>query len=352
MMRYIFTVIFFITIFLTAAAQPSLKKVSEELVISNAPFKECHASSIVEILPGKLMVTFFGGTGEGEKDVTIWQATQQNNRWNFPVSIADGIVNDALRYPCWNPVLFKTSGEKLFLFYKVGPTPAQWWGMFKTSMDNGKTWGMPQKLPDGILGPIKNKPVQLWDGSVLSPSSKEENNVWKVYMEKSTDTGNTWQLIPVDTGSKFKVIQPAVLAYPDKRIQILCRSDQDKIVQAWSEDEGKTWSKLSTTQLPNPNSGIDAVTLKNGWQLLVYNPTVKGKDWANGRQKLNVAVSKDGTVWKDVVVLENGTSEEFSYPAVIETSDGKVHITYTYNRKNIKHVVLEEKKKDEKLLRN
>ena len=156
MMRYIFTVIFFITIFLTAAAQPSLKKVSEELVISNAPFKECHASSIVEILPGKLMVTFFGGTGEGEKDVTIWQATQQNNRWNFPVSIADGIVNDALRYPCWNPVLFKTSGEKLFLFYKVGPTPAQWWGMFKTSMDNGKTWGMPQKLPDGILGPIKN----------------------------------------------------------------------------------------------------------------------------------------------------------------------------------------------------
>ncbi len=76
-------------------------------------------------------------------------------------------------------------------------------------------------------------------------------------------------------------------------------------------------------------------------RILVYNPTTSGKEWSNGRAKLNVAMSKDGKQWTEIAVLENGTSEEYSYPAVIQASDGKVHITYTYNRRNVKHVVLE-----------
>jgi alpha-L-fucosidase len=94
--------------------------------------------------------------------------------------------------------------------------------------------------------------------------------------------------------------------------------------------------------LPNPNSGTDAVTLKNGLQLIVYNPDLPGKDWFNGRSRLRVAASRDGAHWEDVVVLEDGTTEEFSYPAIIQSRDGLVHITYTYDRKNIKHVVLQE----------
>lgn len=125
---------------------------------------------------------------------------------------------------------------------------------------------------------------------------------------------------------------------PGNKLQILARSRNDRVIQAYSEDNGKTWGALSKTNLPNPNSGIDALTLKNGWQLLVYNPTTSGP---NGRAKLNVAVSKDGISWRDAVILENGTTQEYSYPAVIQTKDGKVHITYTYDRKNVKHVVLE-----------
>ena len=109
-------------------------------------------------------------------------------------------------------------------------------------------------------------------------------------------------------------------------------------MQAFSQDNGETWSQISRTAFPNPNSGTDAITLSNGLHLLVYNPTVKGK---NGRSKLSVALSKTGENWQEVLSLENEKKGEFSYPAVIESSDGKIHISYTHNRRNIKHVVLE-----------
>ncbi|MDB5278312.1 MAG: sialidase [Ferruginibacter sp.] len=340
MTKYFLTTAFCFTAFCSIFGQARWRVLLSEMIVQNPVFQECHASTIAEVAPGKLMASFFAGTGEGEKDVAIWLATCDHGKWTTPAVIADGIINDTLRYPCWNPVLFKSKDGKLFLFYKEGPRPFNWWGMVKTSDDNGVTWSLPERLATGILGPIKNKPVQMVDGTIFSPSSKEENDVWKVYIEKSTDKGNSWQLIPVDTGNAFRVIQPTILLYPHQRLQMLCRSNQDKIVQSWSNNNGQTWSKFSLTQLPNPNSGIDAVTLKGGVQMLVYNPATKGKEWSNGRQKLHVAISKDGLNWKDIIVLENGTSEEFSYPAIIETTDGKVHITYTYDRKNIKHVVL------------
>ncbi|WP_018616966.1 sialidase family protein [Segetibacter koreensis] len=336
--KTLFIGLFFLSF--TCRGQNSWRIAKEELIFNNPPFAQCHASTIVEVKPGKRMVAYFAGTGEGHKDVSIWLSVEEKGKWNVPVLIADGVINDTLRYPSWNPVLFKAKEGKLFLFYKVGPSPREWWGMVRTSTDDGKTWTAPQKLPDGILGPIKNKPVQLSDGTILAPSSTETRESWKVHIEKSTDLGATWQSIPVDPNTAFDVIQPSILFHPGKRLQIVCRSKNDKIIEAYSEDNGNTWGTLSKTDLPNPNSGIDAVTLKNGWQLLVYNPT-KSKEVFNERAKLNVAVSKNGKDWTDVAILENGTKEEYSYPAVIETKDGKVHITYTYDRKNVKHVVLE-----------
>jgi len=126
---------------------------------------------------------------------------------------------------------------------------------------------------------------------------------------------------------------------PNKIIQdIKHTSRNNAIIQAFSDDKGNSWGALNKTDLPNPNSGTDAVTLNNGWHLLVYNPTVQGR---GGRAKLNVAVSKDGEKWYDAIILENEEQGEFSYPAVIQAKDGKVHITYTFRRVNVKHVVLE-----------
>jgi predicted neuraminidase len=329
-----------IILFLMTAAisgQVTLQKVSDELVFNDPPFAECHASTIVEVTPDKFMAAAFGGTGEGKKDVCIWLSTMEKGKWSKAVMMADGIINDTLRYPCWNPVLFKTREGTLFLYYKVGPSPRAWWGMVRSSEDNGRTWTSPERLPEGILGPIKNKPVQLSDGTIISPSSVETKERWLIHIEKSEDSGKSWQLIAVDPQTKLNVIQPSVLIHPDNKLQILCRSKSNTIAQAFSEDNGNTWGTLTKTELPNPNSGIDAVTLKNGLYLLVYNPTVQGHE---DRAKLNVAVSKDGIKWSDAFILESEEKGEFSYPAVIQTNDESIHITYTFNRLNIKHVVL------------
>ena len=319
-------------------AQIHLNKVSEEFVFNDPVFRQCHASTIVEIAPGKFMSAAFGGTEEGNKDVCIWLSVKENNEWSKPVNVGNGIINDTLRYPCWNPVLFKIKEGKLFLFYKVGPSPKTWWGMFRTSMDNGQTWTKPERLPEGILGPIKNKPVQLSDGSILSPSSSETAGNWKVHMEKSVDLGKTWELIAVDPATPFNVIQPSILIHANKRLQILCRSQDNAIIQCYSDNNGNSWGSFTKTELPNPNSGTDAITLKNGQQLLVYNPTTKGKA---GRAKLALAFSSNGDKWTEVLELENHEEGEYSYPAIIQSADGRVHITYTYKRTNVKHVVLE-----------
>jgi alpha-L-fucosidase len=327
---------------LFSRGQSGWKETAREAVVANPPFQACHASTLVELSSGTVLVSFFAGTHEGAADVSIWLTAKRGGRWTAPVVVADGIVSDSLRYPCWNPVLFEAKGGTLALFYKVGPNPREWWGMVRTSADEGKTWLPPRRLPPGILGPIKNKPVQMADGTIISPSSVESERAWQVFMERSTDGGATWTRVPVDTGSPYRVIQPSVLQHGGDTVQIVCRSDADRVLTAWSFDAGLSWTPFSKLAVLNPNSGVDAVTLKSGKHMLVYNPTVRGKDWWNNRGKLNVAVSSDGIHWKDVAVLENGSTEEYSYPAVIQGKDGRVHITYTADRKNIRYVVLEE----------
>ncbi|MFK7923725.1 MAG: exo-alpha-sialidase [Bacteroidia bacterium] len=315
-----------------------LEKISEDFVYDKPPFPECHASTIEEVSPNRFMAASFGGTEEKNPDVVIWLSTTENGKWTQPMMIADGVMNDSLRYPTWNPVLFKAATGKLFLFYKVGPSPREWWGMVRSSDDNGVSWNESRRLPDGILGPIKNKPIQLADGTILAPSSTEVSTEdepdWKAHIERSTDQGETWEKIPIDPTTEFNVIQPSILRYPNNKMQVLCRSREDAVMQAFSDDNGNTWGAFTKTTLPNPSAGTDALTLPNGWQLVVYNPTTKG------RNKLNLAISKDGNTWSDALILENEEKGEYSYPAIIQAEDGKIHISYTYNRTNVKHVVL------------
>ena len=313
---------------------------TSELIFEKAPFRQCHASTLIELKDGSLMAAWFGGSYEGSKDVAIWTSVKTGDLWSFPLQVTDGKVNDSLQYPCWNPVLFRNSKGLLYLFYKVGTNPREWWGMQITSTDEGKSWSKPEKLPGIILGPIKNKPVILPSGVILSPSSTESTSAWHSYIERSEDDGKSWIRIPVDTSNPAKVIQPTLLLYPHGKIQALMRSNQDYIMESWSVDEGKTWSNLQKTNVLNPNSGIDAVTLSSGLQVLVYNPLQSGTEWVNGRNKLNVAVSVGGKTWKDMLELENQPEGEFSYPSVIQTSDKLIHVVYTANRKSIKHVVL------------
>jgi predicted neuraminidase len=315
-----------------------------EFIYETAPYLSCHASTLAETDQG-LVAAWFGGTKEKHPDVGIWFSRQVDGQWITPVEVANGVESSETRYPCWNPVLFQPrlaiGGGKparplpLMLFYKVGPDPRGWWGMLMTSDDAGQTWSQPLRLPDGIVGPIKNKPIQLPSGDILCGTSSEDNG-WRVHFERTKDLGATWESSgPVNDGETIGAIQPSILVHGDDRLQAVGRTRMSKnIFEIWSNDGGATWGEMSLTDLPNPNSGTDALTLQDGRHLLVYNHAPKH------RWPLNVAVSVDGKKWNPVLTLEDSIGE-YSYPAVIQTADGKIHATYTWNRLRIRHVVID-----------
>jgi predicted neuraminidase len=320
------------------ASSPAI--VRSEFIYETPPTPQCHASTIVET-PAGLVAAWFGGEHEKHPDVKIWVARHGGTQWTAPVAVADGIQADGTHLPTWNPVLFLPRGGPLLLFYKVGPSPSEWWGMVMSSSDNGETWSKPRRLPDGLLGPIKDKPVQLKDGTIVAGSSTE-NDGWRVHMERSSDGGQTWSATPpLNDGKTIAAIQPTLLMPGGNTLQALGRTRSNRIFTTESTDGGKTWTPLTLTDLPNPNAGIDAVTLADGRYLLVYNHTTQSKDGERG--VLNVAVSRDGKAWDAALVLEDDRAAPngFSYPAVIQTSDGLVHITYTWERTRVRHVVID-----------
>ena len=337
----------------TALLVPSQHEaiVGSEFIYEEAPFPQCHASTIVET-PDGLVAAWFGGTREKHPDVGIWIARHDGSAWSQPVEVANGIQyskadGEVVRHPCWNPVLHQIHGGKLQLYYKCGPTPSTWWGMLTESVDGGKTWSVPGRLPERIDGPVRNKPVVMKNGELLSGSSTE-NDGWKVHFEITADNGRSWTRVgPVDLGKTTGAIQPTILKHPDGTLQALCRNRDGNgfILSTSSKDNGRSWSVLKPIDLPNPNSGIDAVTLADGRHLLVYNHTNR-KGSPRNREMLNVAISKDGQKWSRVIDLENTPKSEFSYPAVVQTADGKVHITYTWKRTRVKHVVVDPAKLD------
>jgi predicted neuraminidase len=317
---------------------PDPAVVLTEFVADPSPTPQCHASTIVETASG-LVAAWFGGTRERHPDVGIWLSRQVEGRWTPPVEVANGVQADGTRHPTWNPVLFQPTRGPLLLFYKVGPSPSAWWGVVRTSQDEGKSWSAGRVLPGGILGPIKNKPIELPGGVIVCGSSSEANG-WTVHFETTTDGGATWRATePLADNKAVQAIQPALLRHRDGRLLALVRTRQGRIYAAESRDEGRSWTALQPTALPNPNSGLDAVTLADGRFLLVYNDA-RG-DGDGGRSVLKVALSSDGRDWQPALTLENEAGQEFSYPAVIQSRDGRVHVTYTWKRQRIRHVVID-----------
>jgi predicted neuraminidase len=207
--------------------------------------------------------------------------------------------------------------------------------MERTSTDDAQTWSEAARLPDGILGPVKNKPVELPNGDLLCGTSTESAaDGWRVHFERRTLAGVWSATPPLNDGHEISAIQPSILFLGGEKLRAVGRTKQARLFEIGSQDLGLTWGKMSLLDVPNPNSGTDAVTLRDGRHLLVYNNTPKG------RTPLNVALSRDAVAWQPALVLESEPGE-YSYPAVIQTRDGKVHITYTWKRQRVRHVVLD-----------
>ncbi len=318
----------------------------DEFVYDTADFPSCHASTIEETTDGTLVTAFFGGTKERNPDVCIFVSRKEGASWTDPEMVAEGFIQgDTTRYPTWNPVLFQIPDGDLMLFYKIGPHPSKWLGFLRTSSDGGKTWSEQTQLPDSLIGPVKNKPELLSNGTLLAPSSTEGDG-WKIHFEATPDFGKTWEKIgPINKGEKYgdhNVIQPSILKHGEGKLQILARSRSRRLATAWSEDYGKTWSEIQLLDMPQNNSGTDAVTMKDGRHVLVYNHTLDPDGHYKGpRTPLHLSVSEDGINWSAALILEDSPISQYSYPSVIQTSDGMLHVVYTWRRKKIKHVKID-----------
>ncbi|HSQ56012.1 MAG TPA: sialidase family protein [Gemmata sp.] len=304
-------------------------------IFEKAPFPSCHASTIVEHESGKLLAAWFGGKDEGAKDVQIWSSSFDGRKWS---ELA--VIGTEPGQPCWNPVLFKTAKRTLYLWYKAGPSPERWTGFVRTSNDGAKTWSKPAMMPASFWGPVRAKPIQLKDGTILAGTSVESYRNWTPYVDRSKDDGKTWtRSNAFNIPDKFDQIQPTLFEGTDGKIIALMRSKNPrKVCRAESRDGGVTFSAAEETELPNPSAGIDAVKTRNDDIFLIFNPT----------QLLRTPISlarsiDDGKTWKRMADLET-ESGEYSYPAMIATSAGTLEITYTWRRTHIKHVSIDPRK--------
>ena len=314
---------------------PTYSAITQEFIYTDAPFPSAHASTIVELKSGDLLSAWFGGSAEGKPDVAIWASRRANTKWSAPTEL--------VREPdiaCFNPVLFYTADGKLWLYYKFGPHPSVWSAGRRFSTDDGKTWSPVEHLAAGIYGPIRAKPLLLPNGIIVSGSSVESYKSWAAWIERSTDNGATWARIgpivaPPDgsaTGT-YGIIQPSVVRLKNGTLRLYARSTPQiaKICVSDSTDDGLHWSPVHTLGLPNPNSGLDAVALRDGRVVLIFNNTDKG------RSPLNLAVSTDGEHFHLFHTLESEPGGEFSYPSMIQARNGDLYATYTWNRKRIRH---------------
>lgn len=328
-----------------------------------------HASTLVELKNGDVLVAWFGGTKEGAPDVAIYAATLHGGVWSAQREVAR--TKDVA---CWNPVLFHDARGVLWLYYKTGKKPATWTGLRKHSEDEGQTWSAAEPLPEGVLGPIKDKPLVLSDGAIVSGSSVEANSAsenlkWTAWIERSVDNGKSWTkagpiTVPVsadvpdagalaaaregkhaDRDEAAKVttkvtppadhlvglIQPAVVAMGGHHLRFYARSRgrAQRIAIADSLDDGRSWSEARYIDLPNPNSGIDAVGLKDGRVVVVFNNSY------NRRTPLNLAVSKDGEHFTVFKKLDEGPGQ-YSYPAIVQAANGDLLVCYSWRRQTIK----------------
>jgi predicted neuraminidase len=313
-----------------------------EFISDQMPTPSCHASTIVELPNGELVVSWFGGTREGDRNVAIWLSLGTASGWSQPIEVVrePGIAT-------YNPVLFNSRAGLLWLYYKFGPHPDSWSAGRRFSSDGGRNWSPVEHLPAGLYGPIRAKPLVMEDGIILSGTSVESYGSWACWVERSTDNGRTWgRYGPIaaslslqkpgyqrNPGEPYGVIQPSIIGISGKHVRMYVRSTSaiGRICESDSYDGGITWTGLETTALANPNSGIDAIRLRDGRQVIVYN------DSTSERTPLNMAVSSDGKIWKMFYVLESDPGE-YSYPALIQAKNGDLHITYTWNRKKIRYV--------------
>ena len=337
-----------------------------------APWRQCHASTIIESAERDLLLAFFAGTREGADDNAIYLVRGvachpgaadgaagvaiDSWSWSPPAQLTD--VVDAH----WNPVLARSPRGKLTLFFKRGRPISRWQTWRMTSPDDGHTWSSAGELVPGDRGgrgPVRNPPLVLASGRWVAGASTEAGgsggvtSVWDCFADVSDDDGVTWtrsENIPIDHSAipGPGIIQPTVWTGPEGLV-FLMRSSTGRAWRAVSTDEGETWTPAEETELPNNNSGLCATRLSDGRVVCAHNTSAI--PWGP-RNELALSVSADeGRTWTPALTIDalpaptstitpddagvdtDGQSE-LSYPTLIATP-GVLIVSYTRQRREI-----------------
>lgn len=316
---------------------------SSELIFDSIPGAPAHhASSIAEAPNGDLLVTWYGGSYESSDDEALFLARRRKGErtWGAP----EVLFRDPER-PVGNAIIFADGASRVWILWgrmeASQPLLAHTgWAetrlMYRISSDSGKTWSKDALFPMDTTGWLpRNLPIRLPGGELLAPLSDERNNRDLAFFVKTKDNGRTWFRSKNIPNSNPAGEQPTVASRPDGSLLAFVRL-RPRLLESESYDGGMTWTDAHPTELRCPDAAIALRALRNGHLLLVHN------DSETARTPLSVRRSTDGgATWSAPLALESNPGE-YSYPSVIETSDGRIHITYTYRRYSIKHVEIDE----------
>jgi len=389
----LFSVLFMFSVLSGLAQTRNAKNaiVSEELIFPQQN-EHTHGSSIVSLPNGDLLAAWFQGSGErSSDDVRIMGARMKKGikTWTAPFLMADtkGI-------PDCNPVLFLNRKGKLFLFwvavqankwedsilrfrtttnYNGNEAPVWEWQddillkpdesfvkevekRFKEMPESQAGWaGYAPQYDKMIIKASKDllkrsigwmtriHPITLESGRILLPLYSDGLNFSMVAI--SNDDGMTWRpsLPIVGRGP----IQPALAVKKNGNIVAWMRDSGDapnRVHTSISTDNGESWSVSQKTDIPNEAS-VEVCVLKDGKWVFV------GNDITDGRYQLSLYISDDeGSTWKwkELIEFEPDHKGSFSYPCLIQTTDGLLNISYSYSKgekkETIKHVVIDPKK--------
>ena len=311
---------------------------SSELVFEKIPWAAAHhCSTIAEAGNGDLLCLWYGGSYESADDQVLFLSRRKKGErtWTEP----EVVVRNPGQPP-GNAVVFRDGSDRIWIVWgrmesrrpiRRGSGWSECRLMYRVSTDNGMKWSEDRLFEDRLGSLPRNVPITLKSGELVLPLSGRVGETYGSFLLKTSDNGMTWERSGVIQGGS----QPTVVERGDGSLFVMMRK-RGRIMQSESSDGGRSWSEASESELNNPDAGIAMTRLHNGHLILVFN------DSPIARTPLSIVRSTDeGRTWETPMKLEANPGE-YSYPCVIQTSDGKIHITYTYRRYAIKHVELDE----------
>ncbi|WP_282935349.1 sialidase family protein [Paenibacillus sp. RC67] len=320
---------------------------------------DSHAANLLELDNGDLLCVWFTGSGEGNPDTNIVMSrlVAGSNVWSTPVQLSDDLERSEQ-----NPVAFQAPDGKVWLFHTSNEPHNQKTSrvVCRVSEDRGYTWGPVEVLFDGLGIFLRQQLIVLANGDWLLPAYYCKLDGHYSVVQISSDQGKTWKEYPVQ--DSIHRVQMSIIELNGGSLYAVFRSRQaDRIYTSLSHDNGKTWTTPVKSTLANNNSSIQLTKLQNGHLALIFNDSTMERDqfrWVSSkgtfrrkplRTPLTLAISTDdGKTWPyyrnvQMADLEYKESEiGYSYPTIMTTRDGKIHIAFSFLRKGIKYVCVEE----------